>query len=68
MRAKTYIEEIKVEAIRPLVECGRPVVETAELLNVSIRSLYDHKRQQGKGDVAKARTRKLAVKRPHCAA
>lgn len=61
MRAKSYIEEFKVEAIRQLVECGRPVVETAELLSASIRSLYDRKRQQGKGDVGKARARKFAV-------
>lgn len=48
MSTKRYTDEFKIEAVRKIVEYGRPVVEVAERLGVSIHSLYGWKRQLGK--------------------
>ncbi len=53
MSAKRYTDEFKIEAVRQVVEYGRPVVEVAERLGVTVHSLYAWKRQQGKGPVVR---------------
>lgn len=53
MSAKRYTDEFKIEAVRQVVEYGRPVVEVAERLGVTAHSLYAWKRQQGKGPVVR---------------
>ncbi|MNC41852.1 Transposase [compost metagenome] len=51
MSTKRYTDEFKIEAVRQIVEIGRPASEVAERLGVSIHGLYDLRRRQGKGDV-----------------
>ena len=51
MSAKRYTDEFKIEAVRQIVEYGRPVAEVAERLGVSVHSLYGWRRQQGKSAV-----------------
>jgi len=51
--AKRYTDEFKTEAVRQVVEHGRPVVEVAERLGVTTHSLYAWKRQLGKSDVVR---------------
>ncbi|UNP27596.1 IS3 family transposase [Lysobacter gummosus] len=53
MSAKRYTDEFKIEAVRQIVEYGRPVAEVAERLGVSVHSLYGWRRQQGKSDVVR---------------
>lgn len=53
MSAKRYTDEFKIEAVRQIVEYGRPVTEVAERLGVSVHSLYGWRRQQGKSDVVR---------------
>jgi len=50
---KRYTDEFKVEAVRQIVEYGRPVAEVAERLGMSIHRLYGWKRQHGKGEVGR---------------
>ena len=75
MSAKRYTDEFKIEAVRQIVEYGRPVAEVAQRLGVSIHSLYGWKRQQGKGEVvrrveqdqnAEVRRLKAELMRPAC--
>jgi transposase len=51
--AKRYTDEFKTEAVRQVVEHGRPVAEVAERLGVTAYSLYLWKRQLGKSDVVR---------------
>lgn len=51
--AKRYTDEFKTEAIRQVVEYGRPVAEVAERLGITTHSLYLWKRQFGKSDVVR---------------
>lgn len=39
MSKKRYTDEFKIEAVRKIVEYGRPVAEVAERLDVSVQSL-----------------------------
>lgn len=57
MSTKRYTDEFKTEAVRQIVEYGRPTAEVAERLGVSINSLYGWKRQQSKGDVGRCQRR-----------
>ncbi len=63
MSTKRYTDEFKIEAVRQIVEYGRPVAEVAERLGVSVHSLYGWRRQHGQGEVgwgvALSRTRTL---------
>lgn len=40
MSTKRYTDEFKIEAVRQVVEYGRPVAEVAKRLGVSSHSLY----------------------------
>ena len=53
MSTKRHTDKLKNEAVLQSVECGRPVAEVAERIEVSIHSLYGWKRQQGKGDIGR---------------
>ena len=61
MSTKRYTDEFKIEAVRQIVEYGRPVAEVAERLGVSVHSLYGWRRQHGqeRWGVALSRTRTL---------
>lgn len=48
--AKRYTNEFKTEAVRQVVEHGRPV---AERLGIPTHSLYAWKRQFGKTDIVR---------------
>jgi len=51
MSTKRYTDEFKIEAVRQMVEYGRPGAEVAERLGVSVRSLYGWRRQHGQGEM-----------------
>lgn len=51
--AKRYTDEFKTEAVRQVVEHGRPVAEVAERLGITTHSLYLWKRQFGKTGVVR---------------
>ena len=53
MSTKRYTDEFKIEAVRQIVEYGRPVAEVAERLGVSVHSLYGWRRQHGLGEVGR---------------
>lgn len=53
MSTKHYTDEFKIEAVRQIVEYGRPVAEVAERLGVSVHSLYGWRRQHGQGEVGR---------------
>ncbi|HFL5870876.1 IS3 family transposase [Serratia marcescens] len=53
MSTKRYTDEFKIEAVRQIVEYGRPVAEVAERLGVSVHSLYGWRRQHGQGEVGR---------------
>ncbi|HGM5514050.1 TPA: IS3 family transposase [Stenotrophomonas maltophilia] len=53
MSTKRYTDEFKIEAVRQVVEYGRPVAEVAERLGVSVHSLYGWRRQHGQGEVGR---------------
>jgi len=53
MSAKRYTDEFKVEAVRQVVDHGRPVAEVAARLGVTAHSLYAWKRQLSKSDVVR---------------
>ncbi len=40
MSTKRYTDDFKIEAVRQIVEYGRPVAKVAERQGVSIHSLY----------------------------
>ena len=50
---KRYTDEFKIEAVRQIIDYGRPVAEVTERLGVSVRSLYRWRRQHGQGDVGR---------------
>lgn len=53
MSTKPYTDEFKIEAVRQIVEYGRPVAEVAKRLGVSIHNLYRWKRKQGESEVGR---------------
>ena len=53
MSMKRYTDEFMIEAVRQIVEYGRPVAEVAERLGVSVHSLYGWRRQYGQGEVGR---------------
>lgn len=53
MSTKRYTDEFKIEAVRQIVDYGRPVAEVAERLGVSVHSLYGWRRQYGQGEVGR---------------
>ncbi len=53
MSTKRYTDEFKIEAVRQIVEYGRPVAEVAERLGVSVHCLYGWRRQHGQGEVGR---------------
>ncbi len=58
MSTKRYTDEFKIEAVRQIVEYGRPVAEVAERLGVSVHSLYGWRRQQGSPPFSRTLTRR----------
>lgn len=49
MSSKRYTEEFKVGAVKQVVERGHPVLEVADRLGVTNKSLYDWIKKYGKG-------------------
>lgn len=50
---KRYTDEFNIEAVRQIIDYGRPVAEVTERLGVSVHSLYRWRRQHGQGDVGR---------------